>query len=210
MAVNVVAQLGDIPAAQHGYFTRAQATVAGIPDFDLTRSVQRRFIDRVGHGVYRVIGAGVDPLAELRVAWLRLDPTKSPRERLTRPTIWVAHESAAAVHGLGVFVDDRHTFISTRRFQPGAHTTILRRRQGLDRSNWQVRNGFAVTTVSRTASDLLAAHADGGHIGRFLSDALQAGVVTIDELSEQMALSPNAIEALLVQAEPRSLEPAGG
>ncbi|MCQ3807884.1 MAG: type IV toxin-antitoxin system AbiEi family antitoxin domain-containing protein, partial [Acidimicrobiia bacterium] len=54
MAGNVAKQLGDIPAAQHGYFTRAQASAAEIPDFDLTRSVRRGLIERVGHGVYRV------------------------------------------------------------------------------------------------------------------------------------------------------------
>ena len=210
MVVNVVAQLGDLPAAQHGYFTRAQATVAGIPDFDLTRSVQRRFIDRVGHGVYRVAGAGDDPLAALRVAWFRLDPAKSPRQRLTRPTIWVAHESAAKVHGFGVFVESQHTFISTHRLQPGVGTTVLRRSRGLDRSDWEVRDGFAVTTVSRTASDLLAAHADGGHVGRFLGDALRAGTIMIDDLGKNMALSRNSIAALVAQGEPRFWEPTDG
>ena len=133
--------------------------------------MRRRFIDRVGHGVYRVVGAGDDPLAELRVAWLRLSPAESPRQRLTRPAVWVARESAAEVHGFGVFADARRTFISTRRCQPAAGISMVRRSRGLDRADWEVKHGFAVTTVGRTAADLLAAHTDGGHVGRFLSDA---------------------------------------
>lgn len=210
MAVNVVARLGDLPAAQHGYFTRAQAAAAGIPDFDLTRSVKRGFIDRVGHGVYRAAGAGDDPFAALRVAWLRLDPTKSPRQRLTRPTIWVAHQSAAQVHGFGVFVLGTHTFISTRRLQTGDGSTVYRRSRGLDRSDWEVKDGFAVPTVSRTAADLLAAHTDGGLVGRFLGDALQAGAATIDDLAERIGVSHDGIEALVAQGEPHSLETARG
>ena len=204
MTVNVVARLEDLVAAQGGYFTRAQAIKAGIPDFHLTRSVQRRFINRVGHGVYRVAGAGDDPLDELRVAWLRLDPTKSPRQRLTRPTIWVARQSAAKVHGFGVFVDETNTFISTRRIQTGAGTTIIRRTRGLDRRDWEVKNGFAVTTVSSTATDLLAVDTDGGHVGRFLGDALRVGAVTIEELTERMELTREAVEALVDQGEPLS------
>ncbi len=206
MAVNVVAQLGDLAPAQHGYFTRAQASAVGVPDFDLTRSVQRGFIDRVGHGVYRVAGVGDDPLAELRVTWFRLDPTKPPRQRLTKPTIWVAHESAATVHGFGVFAPNRHTFIATRRLQPGVGTTVFRRSRGLERADWEVKDGFAVTTVSRTASDLLADKTDGGHLGRFLSDALRAGAVTIEELCQRLDLSVNAVNALVAHGETFALE----
>lgn len=202
MAVNIVAQLGDLPSAQQGYFTRAQATAASVPDFDLTRSVQRGFIERVGHGVYRVAGAGHDPLASLRIAWLRLDPVKSPRERATNPQIWVANQSAARVHGFGVFVPDIHTFIATRRLQTGEGTIVHRRSKGLARIDWEVKDGFALTTVARTAVDLFAANIDGGHVGRFLSDALQAGSITTDELTERTGLSSDRIESLLMQGDP--------
>lgn len=202
MVVNVVAELGDLPAGQHGYFTRAQAAAAGVPDFDLTRAVQRRFIDRVGHGVYRVAGAGHDPLAELRVAWLRLDPARSPRQRLTRPIVWVAYQSAAKVHGFGVFTTDAHTFVSTRRIQPSVGTTVSRRSQGIDRGDWEAKDGFAVTTVPRTATDLLAARVDGGHLGRFIGDAIASGATSIAEVAARTGLDVDAIEALVAQGEP--------
>jgi hypothetical protein len=200
MPLNILPRIGDLPAAQHGYFTRAQASAAGIEDFELTRSVNYGFIDRVGHGVYRVAGAGYDPLADLRVAWLRLDPANSPRQRMLRPDIWVSHESAAAVHGLGVFIADEHTFISTRRLQPGPGIRIRRHSGGLARTEWTTKDGFAVTTVERTAADLFASGADGGHIGRFLLDALNAGLADPEEIQTAMRLKPENVQALLEQA----------
>ncbi len=200
MAGNVTKQLGDIPAAQHGYFTRAQASASGIPDFDLTRSVGRGLIERVGHGVYRVAGAGNDPLAELRIAALRLDPERTPRQRATDPRVWVALQSAARVHGYGVFAGGPHTFVSRNRIQPGRGTSVRRRSGGLERDDWELKEGFAVTTVSRTAADLMSDRVDGGHIGRFLSDALNAGAITMVQLCERLNADPDDIESLLLQS----------
>ena len=200
LGITVVGRLGDVPAAQHGYFTRAQAAAVGVPDCDLTRSVQRGLIERVGHGVYRVVGAGHDPLADLRVAWLRLAPARGPRERVTQPTVWVTRGSAARVHGLGVFAGPGHTFASSRRIQAGGRVVVHRRVGGVLRADWEVKDGFAVTTVACTAADLLAARTDGGHLGRFLDDALHVGAVTMDQLADRLALSHDDIEALIAQA----------
>ena len=198
MGINVVADLEGLPVAQDGYFTRAQAAGRGIEDFDLTRAVKRGYLKRVGHGVYRVAGAGHDHLGELRVAWLRLDPARTARQRMLHPDSWVSHESAGAVHGFGVFLADRHTFIAKHRVQPPSGVRIYRRSGGLDRYEWTTVEGFAVTTIVRTAVDLLAAHADGGHIGRFLSDAVSAGAVTLGQL-ERGGLATDRIESLIAQ-----------
>lgn len=53
MPLSIISELGDLPAAQRGYFTRAQAAAAGVDDFELTRSVDRGLITRLDHGVYR-------------------------------------------------------------------------------------------------------------------------------------------------------------
>ncbi|WP_423923143.1 type IV toxin-antitoxin system AbiEi family antitoxin domain-containing protein [Candidatus Poriferisodalis sp.] len=200
MAGSVIGRLGDVPAAQHGYFTRAQASAAGIPDFDLTRSVGRGLIERVGHGVYRVAGAGFDPLAELRIASFRLDPERTPRQRAADPRVWVALQSAARVHGFGVFAGGPHTFVSRGRIQPGHGTSVRRRSRGLERGDWELKDGFAVTTVSRTTADLMSDHVDGGHIGRFISDALNAGAISMVRLCERLGVDPDEIESLLMQS----------
>ena len=197
----MIQRLGDLPVAQEGYFTRAQATEVGVVDFELTRAAHHGFIERVGHGVYRVVGAGYDPLADLRVAWFRLDATRSPRDRLLRPDVWVSHESAAAVHDLGVFLADTHNFIATRRIQVGPEIQVRRRAKGLARADWTTKNGFAVTSVARTATDLLADGADGGHVGRFLLDAFRTGVAQPDDVRDSMKITTTAFDALLAQAD---------
>jgi predicted transcriptional regulator of viral defense system len=195
----VIRQLGDIPGAQFGYFTRAQAAAMGVEDFSLTRSVERGYIQRLGHGVYRVAGAGDDPLQDLRVAWLKLEPARSPRQRLLQPDIWVSHESAAIVHGFGDFIADQHSFISTRRIQPRSGVRMYRR-QKLDRDEWTTRDGLAITNVGRTAADLLAAGADGGHVGRFLADAFSHGAATVEQVSRSTKSTHDEIKALVAQS----------
>ena len=197
MAVNVVELLQDIPAAQQGYFTRAQATAAGVEDYDLHRAGSKGFIHRVGHGVYRIAGAPSDRLRALRVAWLRLRPEATPRERMIRPDIWVSHESAASVHGFGVFLADTPTFTSTRRLQPSKAVKVHRRSAGLTRSEWTALDGFAVTDVNRTAADLYADGVDGGHLGRFISDALRAGATDPKRIRIAMGASVDQFAALI-------------
>jgi len=197
MAVNVVELLEDVPAAQQGYFTRAQAAAAGVEDYDLHRAVSKGFVHRVGHGVYRIAGAPSDRLSELRVAWLRLRPDVGPRQRVLRPDVWVSHESAASVYGFGVFLADTPTFTSSRRIQASKAVRVHRRSGGLTRSEWTVLDGFAVTDVNRTAADLSAVGVDGGHLGRFIGDALRAGATDPDRLRSAMGVTVDQYEAFI-------------
>jgi len=197
MALNVTRLLGDLPAAQQGYFTRAQAAVAGVEDFELTRSVNHGFINRLDHGVYRVAGAGYDEHQDLRVAWFRLQPSSGPRDRVRRPTIWVSHESAASLHGFGVYLADTPSFISVGRLQPRNGVKVYRRSSGLEPNEYIVIDGFAVTTIARTAADLARSNSDGGHLGRFIDEAIRAHAVTIAEVAEAIRLSAPEVESMI-------------
>jgi hypothetical protein len=168
---------------QQGYFTRAQAHRQGVDDSALQRGVTSGAIERIDHGVYRISGAGYDLHQRLRVAWLRLTPDLSPRERTVRPHLWVSHRSAAALFDLGVAIADVPEFISDRRLQSRADVKIRVRTGGLDRDSWTVHDGFAVTTPARTIADLGDDHMDGGHLGRIASDALARGLVTESQVA---------------------------
>ena len=191
----MIKALGAIPSAQHGYFTRLQARQVGLEDFQLTRAAAGGFIDRVGHGVYRAAGAGHDDLQALRVEWLRLDPARSPLDRVLSPTVWVSHASAAAVYRCGAFAEHGYSFISSRRCQPGRLVRVRHRASGLPAADWTVVDGFAVTTVARTTKDLLAAHVDRGRVGRFVRDALATGHVTPERLRSQLSFDPSELTA---------------
>lgn len=172
--------------AQRGYFTRAQAHQQGVDDSALQRGVTSGAIERFDHGVYRISGSGYDPDQRLRVAWFRLTPDLSPRERTVRPKLWVSHRSAAALFDLGVAIADVPEFISDRRLQSRADVKIRVRTGGLDRDSWTVRDGFAVTTPARTIADLADDHMDGGHLGRVASDAIAKGLITEPEVVEAL------------------------
>lgn len=202
MAINIVEQLEGIPSAQAGYLTRAQAAERGVTDLDLHRAAAHGFINRVGHGVYRVAGAPSDPLQELRTAWLRLEPAATPRQRVVRPRVWVSHESAAAVHGYGVFLSDVPTFTSSQRLQSSKNIKIYRRSKGLSRDEWTIIDGFAVTGVDRTAADLFAKGVDGGHLGRFIADAIAAGSADPERIRLAMKATVDDFAALIQMSAP--------
>lgn len=185
--------------SQHGYFTRAQAVREGVGDMALLRAVKSGAIERVDHGIYRIVGAGYDPHRQLRVAWLRLTPELSTRERTLRPHLWVSHRSAAGLFDLGVTIADVPEFISDRRLQTRANVRIHLRSGGLQREEWTVHDGFAVTTPARTIADLAADHMDGGHLGRIASDALARGLVTRAEVEEALG-GRDDLDAILALA----------
>ncbi len=197
--MSIGARVSDLADAQHGYFTRAQARREGIGDMDLQRAVKNRAIQRLDHGVYRISGAGVDSHQRLRVAWLRLAPDLAPRQRTIRPHVWVSHRSAARLLDLGVVPADNPEFISDRRLQTRDDVRVRVRSEGLERKDWMVHDGFAVTTPARTIADLAADRMDGGHLGRIASDALARGLVTRDEIEAAVGSGVD-IDSILKQA----------
>jgi len=200
----VAVLLGDIAESQRGCFTRAQAASEGVDDMRLQRAVHNGSIVRLDHGVYRITGAGQDPHQALRVAWLRLLPDESPRKRTRRPHLWVSHRSAARLLDLGVVAADVPEFISDRRIQTGADVIVRVRSGGLERSEWMIHDGFAVTTPARTVADLAADRMDGGHLGRIASDALERGMTSRQELELAVAGKVD-IASIIAQATGKAL-----
>lgn len=166
-------------------------------DSALQRGVTCGAVERLDHGVYRISGTGYDPHQSLRVAWLRLTPDLSPRERTVRPHLWVSHRSAAALFDLGVAIADVPEFISDQHLQSRAYVRIRVRTGGLDRDSWTVHDGFAVTTPTRTIADLADDHMDGGHLGRIASDALARGLVFESEVAAALGDRTADVDAIL-------------
>lgn len=174
---SVLSRIEPVAEMQFGYVTRAQAATLGVHDYELMRAVDAGALHRPDHGVYRVAGAGADLLGELRTSWFRLDPTRMPLERTTRPTLWISHQSAAEVLGLGTLLPARPEFTSARRLQSRTRARVRLRREGVDRDEWLVKEGLPVTTPARTLRDLTRAHTPTLQLARFIADALAAGMI---------------------------------
>ncbi len=198
---DLIAMIEELSEAQHGYFTRAQAHDVGVQDAQLTRATRYGQIRRLDHGVYRVAGAGFDEHADLRLAWLRLDPKPRPRVRTKNPGIWVSHQSAAALLGLGVFIPPVHQFTSTVRKQLRSDALhVYVRPEGFEPEQWVIREGMATTSPLQTLIDLDAASTDGGHLGAYLRDALGKGALSVDELTQSELRTP--VDTLVDMATP--------
>ena len=181
--MSAVLDLADVAAEQWGLVTTAQARALGVSAQGVARLTDRGALQRMTHGVYRVSGAPPEPLAELRTAWLTLDPSRRAADRLRDPApAVVSHRSAAGLHGLGDLDADEHEFTTHGRRQsrrPG----IRLHRGRVAAGEWTVVDGMPVTTVVRTVADLAAARVDGGHLASVVRDALTVKQVSDQKLS---------------------------
>lgn len=171
-------ELADIAAGQWGMITAAQAATVNVSAQQLTRLASRGMLHRLQHGVYRLAGVPNDPQAELKAAWLAIDPAASAGERLESgdPGAVVSHRSAARVHRLGDIDADINEFSTTvtrRTRQPDLRFY----KRALPRDQWMVIDGLPVTTPAATLRDLAETATDGGHLAVAIRDALLHGQV---------------------------------
>lgn len=171
-AVDALETLELLGSSQHGLVTAAQARSAGVSNVDVKRLVDAGTLARVRHGVYALPSAGVDPLQDLRAAWLAASAAGN---------VVVSGLSAAAVHGLGDLVPSRHEFSSSERRQ-SAQPDVRFRRADLPAGEVVWVDGLPMTSVPRTVADLARASLDFDHFASVLSDAVDKREVDVSSL----------------------------
>lgn len=166
--------LGEVAENQWGLITRRQAEeVAGVPPATFARlAADGSVLERIAHGVYRVVGAPIPDHVELRAAWLQLAPETPAWERIPEQGV-VSHRSAAALYGFGHLPADRHDFTLPVRRQSRRPDVRLHQRP-LGATEWIDLRGLPVTRPSRIASDLLYDHEDPGAVAHLIADAIRA------------------------------------
>ncbi len=196
-----VSRLASVAEDQWGLVTRRQAEAAGVSRATLARAMAPGgVLERVAHGVYRLVGAPVPDHVELRAAWLQLAPEVPVWDRggavgasLGRVGAGdgavVSHRSAAALFGLGHLPADVHEFtVAGRRQTRRPDVRLHVRRLGDDER--VVVAGLPVTSPARIAADLLAEREDPESVGQVVADALRAGRET--RAAFEVALEPLA------------------
>lgn len=158
---------------QAGYFTAAQARRHGFSWERLSDNVKRGRFLRIVRGVYRLAHFPGSAHEDLFVAWLR-----------TGPHSVISHESALTLYNLSdVLPGETHVIIprTASRRRPGLrlHTNQLRPE---DVTN---RQGLPVTTVARTIADVAIAGLAKEHIAQAITEALNRGLTTVEELATQ-------------------------
>lgn len=134
--------------------TAAQATDHGIARSTLLRRDQAGALERVRPGVYRLPGAPVNRLDDIRAAWLASAPSELAWERLSTPDVVVGGAAAAWVHEVGDLYPSPIMLYTTTRRQT-KHDDIRYSTRRLPAEDVTILEGMPVTTRERTIADLL-------------------------------------------------------
>jgi len=186
-----LAVLSGVAADQWGLVTAAQAKAHGLSAVQLKRLTEAGLLENVGRGVYALPAAGLPHHLEIKVAWLRLQPTVPAWERaIGGPDSGViSHASASQLHSLGD-IPAPDVEISVPRRRTTTEPFVRLRTADLPTADITIVDGLPVTTPARTIIDLLQAKADGGHVGGVIADAERRDLVDINVLAQ--AVQPYA------------------
>ncbi|MGY1527270.1 type IV toxin-antitoxin system AbiEi family antitoxin domain-containing protein [Streptomyces sp. MN3] len=186
-----LAVLSGVAADQWGLVTAAQAKAHGLSAVQLKRLTEAGLLENVGRGVYALSAAGLPHHLEIKVAWLRLQPTVPAWERpIGGPDSGViSHASACQLHSLGD-IPAPDVEISVPRRRTTTEPFVRMRIANLPTADITMVDGLPVTTPARTIIDLLHTKADGGHVGGVIADAERRDLVDINVLAQ--AVQPYA------------------
>jgi predicted transcriptional regulator of viral defense system len=165
-------RLVAVASLQGGYFTAAQALEAGYGYSNQKFHLDRGNWTRVDRGIFRL------PEWPIGV-----------HDDLVRWSLWalgravISHVSALTVHGYGEFESSRVNLTVPLRFSKADPAVVLHRAV-LNGDDFQVREGFRVTTVMRSLIDVASAGADQHQLASAISEALDAGAITLRRLRE--------------------------
>lgn len=170
---STISRLSAFAADQWGLVTRRQAERAGVPRATLDRLLgDEDLVQRVAHGVYRLMVAPTPDHLALRAAWLQLAPEVPAWERRPEQGV-VSHRSAAALYGIGDLPADRHEFTLPTRRQSRRPDVRLHQRRLQDRE-WIWLRGLPVTRPARIAVDLLRDDEGPEAVAQITADAIRA------------------------------------
>lgn len=166
-------KLLETAAAQSGYFTAAEARAAGYSYQAQHHHAQRGNWLRIDRGLFRLF------------EW-----PAGQHDDLVRWTLWskrhavVSHQSALDVHGIGEFNPARVHLTVPHGFSKKADGIVLHRAD-LDPADIQQREGFRVTTALRSLIDVASTDPDAEQLGRAITEARDAGQITIRQIRER-------------------------
>lgn len=165
--------LYKIAEDQGGYFSIAQANSIGIRRNQIYRAVNQAAIERVYHGVYRLVLFPANQFEEIYAAVISMGDKAV-----------VGYETAMYVYGLSDIIPaDIHIIMprssSRRRKHVKMHTTKL-----VD-EDITFYDGFRITTVARTIVDVLSANADKDQVHLAITQAISQGMTTREKLIYQ-------------------------
>ncbi len=170
MPLDTLDKLYQIAEAQAGYFTTAQAVVAGVDRPRLSRFAAAGRLQRLRRGVYRLSHFPRSRHEDLFIAWLE-----------TGPDSVISHDSALALYDLSDILPTAIHVTVPR--------TASRRRSGLRLHTNRISHeeitsyeGLPVTTVPRTIADVTSSGLSDELVAQAVREAVAQGLAFPNEL----------------------------
>ena len=182
-----LAHIVTLSEDQWGLVTRRQADQAGVPAASFSRLIERGQLERVAHGIYRVVGAAAADHLELRAAWLQLDAGRPAWARLEdRADAVVSHASAAALYEVGELRADVHEFTWSRPHRTRRADVRIHRGQVPDADHIVV-NGLPTSRPARMLADLLADGQESVLVARMVAEVIERNYDHPGAIAEHLA-----------------------
>lgn len=178
----------DIAAEQHGYVTTSQARERGVSGNALRMMADRRTLERVSWGVYRVPTFPPSPYAEYMEASLWPAGVRGV----------ISHDSALVLYGLSdVSPSAIHiTVPESFRIRRGVPDHLVVHHAKLEDEEVTLFEGIPTTTTRRTIEDCHRAHLGPALLRQALEDAEREGYLSPAEVAElRERVLPGSVEA---------------
>ncbi len=169
--------LYELAESQAGYFTAAQARLAGLHPVRLVQLENTEDIQRLSRGVYRLARYPISPFGQYMEASL-WPQVRRPEMRGT-----ISHESALAMYGLSnVSPSKMHiTLPSGLRIRRTPPTHLVIHHADLDPKDVQIVEGIPVTTAERAIRDVHTAHLGPALVRQAIEDGQRTGYLSTDQ-----------------------------
>jgi predicted transcriptional regulator of viral defense system len=171
----------QVAANQYGAITRRQLIECGLAERQTERRVAEGRLKAVARGVYVISGTAATWERQVVSAYLFTSTRSNPGV--------LSHETAGAIYGLAN-CEQSHSIVLTADSadrHPNPLATMYRINDLLPEDVVIGALGIPMTTPARTVLDLATSSARLSVIESVIAQAVDAGVVTLDELQERFS-----------------------
>jgi predicted transcriptional regulator of viral defense system len=167
-----------LAAAQHGYFSTAQAAAAGISRRALVDRARRGLVERVAHGVYRLAGTPASQLDSFYAFSVRA------------PSATFSHDTALELYGVSdVLPRTVHITVPPGSgLKPRPGYTI--HRSDIAPAERLLRDGIWVTSFARTLADCARSGTDAGQLLAAFVEGRERALLSADDIARLRRLYP--------------------
>lgn len=173
--------LFELAADQFGYFTAAQARERGIAPNTLVMMARRNTLERLSHGVYRLVLFPISPLGQYVEATFWPGGTRGV----------ISHQSALALYGVSDVSPARIHLCVPSGYRTHRHPPkhLQLHRANLAPGELDMVEGIPVTTLERAITDCARAHLGRELIEQAIEEGRQLGRLSrriAEKLSTQL------------------------